>query len=623
MKKLFLTSGLVLCMAGQAYADNITYDNNNSQYGSSACTYPYLDTYDVDSSLEAMWDPNPYTISLNSHTGANEYGSTASSPTDLYAVFGDAVYLEQAHTNAMSTSANGLTTNPGGKTYTLTLNPNLPGSHQVSEISGSTGYAASTNATMTFAGFFSATQSSKSQTNGTKYISGASDTNPGKITSDGISAGTGTVGNSTWHAQYTCTNADTYTPVLAGYTFNGWYDAATNGNVVNDFCLGSNKTVWAHWTANSCTVTYNPTSHSTNPSATAVTNTATYDAPYSVPTTAGRGGAGTLSAPATGYSFVGWTTDTEANMTVTRSTTTTGTVSNAWTWTDTNNWTSTTCPTLYAAYIANQYTVTYNYGAHAKAGSTDLANYTDTTLATYGSTYTVLGYSTTPISAHMQAADGYTFRGWSLDSSPTVTESGGVYSVSSPFTTGTWTRTANTTVYAAYSANSYTITYNCGGPKSGSASVVNAAVTGVVAAGSVPTQQTIAMGGSYTLQANTCTLAGYGFAGWDCKTAGSVALTGTPTVSYTDYDGTTQSTIFASGATGTFTNAANITCTAKWTQNQIGLTWNANGGVDQDGTSAYAPGSGTDSCNYDGGITLPAVPRRDGYTFTGWTVSNN
>ena len=88
MKKLFLTSGLVLCMAGQAYAStDITYDNNT--YGASGCNYTYLDTYDTSSSLEAIWESNPYTITLKSHNGTNEYGSTAASPTSLYALYGD------------------------------------------------------------------------------------------------------------------------------------------------------------------------------------------------------------------------------------------------------------------------------------------------------------------------------------------------------------------------------------------------------------------------------------------------------------------------------------------------------------------------------------------------------
>ena len=57
MRKLFLTSGIILSMVSQASAStDINYSNNS--YSASACTYPYLDTYESSSSLEAKWDAN-------------------------------------------------------------------------------------------------------------------------------------------------------------------------------------------------------------------------------------------------------------------------------------------------------------------------------------------------------------------------------------------------------------------------------------------------------------------------------------------------------------------------------------------------------------------------------------
>lgn len=55
--------------------------------------------------------------------------------------------------------------------------------------------------------------------------------------------------------------------------------------------------------------------------------------------------------------------------------------------------------------------------------------------------------------------------------------------------------------------------------------------------------------------------------------------------------------------------AENLTVTAQWTANQYSLTFDSNGG------SAIAP----ISLDFGRSITAPAVPVREGYTFTGWS----
>ena len=644
MKKLFLTSGLVLCMAGQAYGTDIdyTYSGNSGSYGSSACTYPYLETYDVDSSLEAMWsanvsglitldsnryetssspsaaqtaspaaadasvysvyntamygdnpttntsqtaitglttDPqitgytfsgfytgkagsgtqvidangdylpaattqiqaaggtatwyahwtaNEYTISLNKN--ASHHGATDSNPTTLYTRYNEGAYLSAADrtasTNMMSTSANGLTTNAGGATYTLTLTPNLPGSHTVNDINSSTGYAASTSAQMQFNGFYSA------DTGGTPYIAST-----GKITQEGINAAKAVTNNSSvWYAQYQCSNASTYTPVLTGYTFNGWYTAATGGSVENNFCLTANKEVFAQWSPKTATITLDNKR---------------------------------------------FTSDSDAG-------------------------TSTGITTAGTAQVVTRYeNGVYANSTTAAAMTPTISSITPPVMTGYTfAGYWTTKYSTTSPATQYVAANGNLIN--NLDTWKNG-ESGN--------TTGT--------LYAHWTVNTHSITYNCG-TKPGSESLTNGAQPPA-------TQSNIAYGSTVSLSATpgTCEYKGWHFAGWKCSHTITTGETYSgSTANYAAALGTsgTYNGVYNVSATATnltFNTDANVTCSAMWTANTIGLTWNPNGGVDQDGTSAYDPGTGTDSCIYDGSITLPAVPRRDGYTFQGWTVSNN
>ena len=147
---------------------------------------------------------------------------------------------------------------------------------------------------------------------------------------------------------------------------------------------------------------------------------------------------------------------------------------------------------------------------------------------------------------------------------------------------------------AVFEPNNYTITYSCGSAPQGSASTPSSPTT---------SSSTFAMDTTYTLAAAyNCSLPGYTFAGWSCP-----YLPGTPTLPA----GNPQ--YFAGGATGTYSYAGNITCTAQWTPNDITLHW--------DGAYTGAPNINDSSCEYDGGITLPTPPpSRTGYTFGGWRV---
>ena len=625
--KIFLTSMFAVMLAFPAYATPSVGTNNcpdgsgncgviEDGDASANCNATPL-TYESNSynygtyTLTAQWKPDTCQIVLNPHTEG--YGATSSNPATLYAIFGDAVYLDSATNNAMTTSTNGLTANPTGKTYTLTLNPNLPTGHTTSEISGSTDYAATTTAQMQFKGFYSAAQSTGTATNGTKYI----DTDK-LIETDGITAGTsiqstnGACPTTTWHAQYTCQNAATYTPSLAGYTFEGWYSAASGGTQVNNFCLTANETVYAHWRASSCNVSYNPTANSADPSAPAVTHSATYDSPYSVPARAGRGESGSISEPAPGYSFAGWTTNSTPTFTGDN-------LDDEWTWTDGSNWTSTTCPTLYAAYSPNQYTVTYDCTSN---GGTLIGE--DWTSSTPGIDQVIYGVTNYPIRTAESTCSktGYY---------PTLSchRTGTALRVETPVREP-WNLPYNVTCVAKYSEHTYNITYTCGeyGPSGNTSQVSGNASADPYDYGSTWTLRAVAT--------NCTTPAGWSFAGWRCDVNPS---TGQPT-SQLDYylfnaimttTGDWAHTWAAiqnnngtySQYTGTYSYEGDIECEATWSMNKVLLEWEDDNDPANGDTSSVG---GSEMCQYGANgevFAVPATaPTKTGYTFRGWKVTN-
>lgn len=237
-----------------------------------------------------------------------------------------------------------------------------------------------------------------------------------------------------------------------------------------------------------------------------------------------------------------------------------------------------------AIWTPNKYTVTYNAGTHGSG------SYTHTDGATYDANYIVPEDANNAITA----ATGYTFRGWNTVTDQTQTNF--------PDASATpWTRTSDLTVYAVYTANQTVVSYNCG------ASISNPAVNGTWTnpAGWTGASQTVTydLAASHPAGASVCSLNGYTFARWNCVTG----TTGSTT------DGLAGDGI----ANGNWAvDNANVTCTAVWTQNTIGLTWKDAAGqpIDTTGTDAA-------SCDYDGAITLPTSPSKDGYTFKGWTVA--
>jgi len=371
-------------------------------------------------------------------------------------------------------------------------------------------------------------------------------------------------------------------PTREDYTFNGWYTAAEGGDkVTTSTVFERDATIYAQWLTGfvpTYTITFNGNGG-------AMTSTfGTTDASRTL---------SSLPTPTrTGYTFNGWYTATEGGDKVTTSTV------------------FTTNATIYAQWTLNHYTIRFhpNGGTVIPDSGMTGEDWTLTTLPTLTRT-------------------GYTFNGWYTASS------GG-----SEVTTGT-VFTTNTTIYAQWTLNSYTITFN---PNGGTVSPIfnSTGENGRLADLPTPTRPdytfngwfTEATGGtgvttSTTFNSDTIIYAQWTLITYTIKfdanggpinpppttTGEGWTLANLPTLAIRD-DGYTFDGWFtaATGGTKVTTNtifSANTTVYAHWTMEDYVVMFDANGG------------SGTVPIPLVGeSITLPSGDdlKRSGYTFRGW-----
>jgi uncharacterized repeat protein (TIGR02543 family) len=327
-----------------------------------------------------------------------------------------------------------------------------------------------------------------------------------------------------------------------GYTFAGWNTAA-NGSGTNyaagaSYTGNANLSLFARWTANSYTVTYNANG-ATSGTAPA-TQTKTHDVALTLATNSGN-------LVRTGFTFAGWNTSA---------------VGSGTNYAAGASYTGNANLSLFARWTANTYSVTYN--ANGATSGTAPATQTKThdvalTLATNSGNL---------------ARNGFTFAGWN-----TLADGSGInYAVGA-----TYTGNANLSLFARWTAvATYSVTYNANGATSGAA----------------PANQTKTHDMALTLATNSGNLArtGFTFAGWNTSADGSGAN-------------------FAAGAT--YTGNANLSLFARWTANTYTITYNANSA-----TSGSAPASQTKT--HDVALTLAANSGnlvRTGYTFAGWNTA--
>jgi len=312
-------------------------------------------------------------------------------------------------------------------------------------------------------------------------------------------------------------------PEQTGYTFTGWNTQADGSGTVYgagaSYAANSDLTLYAQWVINTYAVTYNAGGSEDTPAA----QTKTYDIPLKLSST---------TPTKTGFTFSGWNTQEDG----------TGTAYAAGA-----NYTDNAAVTLYAQWALITYAVTYdaNGGTDAPAAQAKL----------YGAALTLI--------SDAPAKTGYAFSGWNTSADG----AGTYYGVGASYTVD-----AAVTLYAQWTAHTYTVTYNVNGG------------TGA------PAAQAKAHDVALTLSAAPPTRTGFVFAGWNTQADGG-------------------GTAYSTGAS--YAANADITLYAKWVAAYT-ITYNANGG-------SNPPAAQTKT--HDVALTLSAAtPTRAGFTFTKWNT---
>ena len=342
-------------------------------------------------------------------------------------------------------------------------------------------------------------------------------------------------------------------PTKTGYTFTGWTGSnGTNSETSVSIPVGStgNKTYVAHWTVNSYTIEYNLNNGSlaqgkTNPTS------GTYDSDVNI-----------ANEPIKeGYTFTGWSTNTAAGLGANAKTGISSNPTTSWNGNLTKNTyyrnlrdTSGTV-TLTANWSENTYTIAFNSnGGTGTMTSLSGVKYTESKTLT-SNTFT---------------RDGYTFKGWALESTGTKK-----YDNGATVTKLSATNNATVTLFAVWEKITYTITYNLDGGTNNSLNPSTYQVD------------------TETINLQEPTKIGYAFTGWTGSNGN------TPEISVPIPKGTT----------------GNKTYTAHWISNGYGIAYNLDGGELETGKTNPASGK----VNED--INIANEPIKQGFTFTGWTSS--
>ena len=397
------------------------------------------------------------------------------------------------------------------------------------------------------------------------------------------------------------------TPTRSGYTFNGWNSVADGSGTA--YAAGAslvmpanNIPLFAQWTANVQTVTYDANGGSGAPVAASVATDATATVSASVPTRSG-------------YTFLRWNTAGNGSGTdYSSSATFTMGASNV---------------VLHAQWLANTYSVSYD----ANSGTSPPATSSAQTDATF------------TVSPAVPLRAGYTMVSWN-------TQRNGAGTHFAPSATFTMPASA-VALFAQWSANANNLAYNANGGNGAPSLMVATTDSSITVSATVPTRSgytftgwnteanasgtAYASGVSFTMPATHLTL----FAQWTSTVyqvsydanAGSGAPTPQtgPFLSNLNLSGVTPTRMgytflgWGSSADGSGTNYAaagsfsipsqDTTLYAVWVADINDVYYVLNGG--SGGPDAIVSATGTS-------VTLSlSVPSRTGHTFSGWNTVVN
>ena len=317
------------------------------------------------------------------------------------------------------------------------------------------------------------------------------------------------------------------TPTRTGYKFDGWHTAANGGTRIvpsDSVSITSDQMLYAHWAAKMYKLYFDANGGAVSPASTMVTYGSSYE---------------NLPTPIrAGYTFNGWHTAVDGGSMVQA----------------TDKVEISDAQTLHAHWTANTYKVTFSANYEGAGSSSSTAN------VTYDSAYDALP---------TLKRNGYTFKGWY-----TAAEGG------SEVTADTIMNIADTqTLYAHWSANKYTVTFD--------------------AHGGIGSMDNIELAYDVVTNLPSCEFewTGYSFKGWDTNDAADVV-------------------VFSDGATvSNLTSEADVIVPlrAVWEANRYTVLFSSNGGVGTMGGAQFE--YGTEANLASNKYT------KTGYTFVGWATT--
>lgn len=302
------------------------------------------------------------------------------------------------------------------------------------------------------------------------------------------------------------TGGGVYGPLFAFQTYSGGTDnsAARNDGVI----ATSSGNGWptasvAQWAVAQNQLGLSPscTTASSPPFLGSVSPNAGLPAGGAVVTLTGAGFTGATAVTIGGVAATGITVNSDSSITATTPAHALGVVSVLVTTPDGTN----TANTLFTYSATPTYSVTYSGNSNSNSGGVAP---TDTTAYSGGATVTV------PVNGSL-VRTGYTFAGWNTAANGSGTD----YAAGA----GTFTINADTTLYAKWTINQYTVTFNA---NTGSGTMAG---------------QTANYNAATALTANAFTKTGYTFAGWNTLAGGG----GTSYANSASYPFTSSTTLYA------------------------------------------------------------------------------